>query len=143
MSRKRRENGVELSVKGGVHQQRRPKFSQKRDGLEEIWKVKARIENEFHNSLINTGFFFSIVDMVSYAANVKRMLEIFGESRVITSAVVTLWKATFPGRRRQMLKEELSSIIMEVVEQTCPVLKHMSFVSSFYLVFLYILFHFT
>lgn len=77
-----------------------------------------------------TFIYFSLVDMISYAENVKKMLEMFNESGIITAAVVTLWKATFLGRRRQILRGELSGLVNDIVAKTCPVLNHMTFVSS-------------
>lgn len=71
-----------------------------------------------------------LVDQVSYEENVNKMLELFSSSNgIVTQAIITLWKITFSGRRKQFSESVLSTVVQDVVKSVCPLLQFQPFVS--------------
>jgi hypothetical protein len=70
------------------------------------------------------------VDLVSYKASVDKMLELFAKSNgVVSQALITLWKETYAGRRKQFEDGVLSTVVQEIVKDVCPLLQFQPFVS--------------
>lgn len=64
---------------------------------------------------------FYLVDMVSYAENVKKLLEINRTSSGSPAAIKSLFKLTFKGRRLQITSGMLLSV-KDILRSHCPVI---------------------
>ena len=71
--------------------------------------------------------FHFIVDMVSYLANVDKLLELYQEAGT-PDAIRRLWKSTFEGRRSEVLTEQFNSVEL-ILKKRCPVLRDPVYVS--------------
>jgi hypothetical protein len=81
-------------------------------------------------SVVISLFSVLLVDLVSYDANVKKIIDLFSSSDgAITQDIITLWKVTFTGRRKQFADCVLSTVVQEVVKNVCPLLQFQPFVS--------------
>ena len=71
------------------------------------------------------------MDLVSYKGNVEKVLELFAKSNgVISQALISLWKETYAGRRKQIEDGVLSTVVQDIVKDVCPLLQFQPFVSQ-------------
>ncbi len=57
------------------------------------------------------------------------MLELFAKSNgVISQVLITLWKETYAGRRKQIEDGVLSTVVQDIVKDVCPLLQFQPFV---------------